>query len=148
MTDMVPYFQNTGAAADGLHSRLSGVFWWAWNSNAGKRPIFASPWTGLHAAPCMHACSSGTVHMLMGQLGVFRQVQAPMSERCRAARSASVAHKSACASERDTALSAGQSLGLVENWLQVDWNKVAYLQALGYTQWWLSGEAPTFSNPL
>ena len=38
MTDMIPYFQNTGAAADGLHSRLSGVFWWAWNSNAGEAP--------------------------------------------------------------------------------------------------------------
>ena len=79
---------------------------------------------------------------------MFKQVQAPMSEQCRAARSASVARKYACISERDTALSAGQSLGLVENWSQVDWNKVAYLQALGYTQWWLSGEAPTFSHPL
>lgn len=35
MTDMIPYWQNTGAAADGLHNRLSGMFWWAWNSNAG-----------------------------------------------------------------------------------------------------------------
>ena len=37
MTDMISYFQNSGAAADGLHNRLSGIFWWAWNSNAGKR---------------------------------------------------------------------------------------------------------------
>ncbi len=36
MTDMISYFQNSGAAADGLHNRLSGIFWWAWNSNAGK----------------------------------------------------------------------------------------------------------------
>lgn len=41
MTDMISYFQNSGAAADGLHNRLSGVFWWAWNSNAGK-PLQAS----------------------------------------------------------------------------------------------------------
>lgn len=31
---------------------------------------------------------------------------------------------------------AGQSLGLVQNWSQVDWNKVQYLLALGYTPWW------------
>jgi len=36
MTDMIGYFQNAGAAADGLHNRLSGMFWWAWNSNAGN----------------------------------------------------------------------------------------------------------------
>ena len=36
MTDMISYFQNSGAAADGLHNRLAGIFWWAWNSNAGK----------------------------------------------------------------------------------------------------------------
>ena len=44
MTDMIPYFQNSGAAADGLHNRLSGVFWWAWNSNSGNslwRPLTA-----------------------------------------------------------------------------------------------------------
>ena len=46
MTDMIPYFQNTGAAADGLHSRLSGVFWWAWNSNAGNDPPRTTPMTG------------------------------------------------------------------------------------------------------
>lgn len=38
MQDLIPYFWNTGAAADGLHNRLSGVFWWAWNSNAGTDP--------------------------------------------------------------------------------------------------------------
>ena len=55
MTDMVPYFQNTGAAADGLHSRLSGVFWWAWNSNAGESlPLkLALDSTTCHS---MHAC--------------------------------------------------------------------------------------------
>ena len=35
MQDLIPYFWNSGAAADGLHNRLSGVFWWAWNSNSG-----------------------------------------------------------------------------------------------------------------
>jgi hypothetical protein len=35
MQDLIPYFSNAGAAADGLHNPLSGVFWWAWNSNAG-----------------------------------------------------------------------------------------------------------------
>ena len=35
MQDLIPYFWNNGAAADGLHNKLSGVFWWAWNSNAG-----------------------------------------------------------------------------------------------------------------
>ena len=38
---------------------------------------------------------------------------------------------------------AGQSLGLVENWSQVDWNKVAYLEALGYTPWWLTPTPPS-----
>lgn len=38
---------------------------------------------------------------------------------------------------------AGQSLGLVENWSQVDWNKVAYLQALGYTPWWVDPTPPS-----
>ena len=33
---------------------------------------------------------------------------------------------------------AGQSLGLVQNWAQVDWNKVQYLIALGYSPWWVS----------
>lgn len=52
MTDMISYFQNSGAAADGLHNRLSGIFWWAWNSNAGKRSSGACPgcntkWAGL-----------------------------------------------------------------------------------------------------
>ena len=32
---------------------------------------------------------------------------------------------------------AGQSLGLVENWSQIDWNKVQYLLAFGYTPWWV-----------
>ena len=79
---------------------------------------------------------------------MFKQVQAPMSERCKAAHRVPVAQESACTSKRDTALSAGQSLGLVENWSQVDWNKVAYLQALGYTQWWLSGRSRKFSDLL
>ena len=55
-----------------------------------------------------------------------------------------MAYESVRTAERNTGLSAGQSLGLVENWSQVDWNKVAYLQALGYTQWWLSGRNPGF----
>ena len=55
MTDMVPYFQNTGAAADGLHSRLSGVFWWAWNSNAGKTPHYGLAQDRI-ARRSMHAC--------------------------------------------------------------------------------------------
>ena len=38
----------------------------------------------------------------------------------------------------------GQSLGLVENWSQVDWNKMQYLIALGYTPWWLQ-PTPTAS---
>lgn len=38
MQDLIPYFLNNGAAADGLHNRLSGVFWWAWNSNSGTPP--------------------------------------------------------------------------------------------------------------
>lgn len=38
MQDLIPYFWNNGAAADGLHNKLSGVFWWAWNSNAGTPP--------------------------------------------------------------------------------------------------------------
>ena len=46
MTDMIPYFQNSGAAADGLHNRLSGVFWWAWNSNSGN---------SLRRLPTVHA---------------------------------------------------------------------------------------------
>lgn len=32
---------------------------------------------------------------------------------------------------------AGQSLGLVENWSQIDWNKMQYLMAFGYTPWWV-----------
>ncbi|EIE18857.1 hypothetical protein COCSUDRAFT_59785 [Coccomyxa subellipsoidea C-169] len=75
MQDLIPYFLNNGAAADGLHNRLSGVFWWAWNSNSGTPPA---------------------------------------------------------------------SLGLVENWSQVDWNKMQYLIALGYTPWWLQ-PTPTAS---
>lgn len=38
---------------------------------------------------------------------------------------------------------AGQSLGLVENWSQLDWNKMAYLEALGYTPWWLTPTPPS-----
>ena len=48
MTDMISYFQNSGAAADGLHNRLSGVFWWAWNSNAGRSPAGACLRCSLH----------------------------------------------------------------------------------------------------
>ena len=33
---------------------------------------------------------------------------------------------------------AGQSLGLVQNWAQVDWNKVQYLIAFGYSPWWVT----------
>jgi len=39
MQDLIPYFWNNGAAADGLHNKLSGVFWWAWNSNAGPDSV-------------------------------------------------------------------------------------------------------------
>ena len=59
MQDLIPYFWNSGAAADGLHNRLSGVFWWAWNSNSGAAllgclqadawvpPSFLSPTTDV-----------------------------------------------------------------------------------------------------
>ena len=61
MTDMVPYFQNTGAAADGLHSRLSGVFWWAWNSNAGKSAaldrIACHNYVCMQSPCVLHTCS-------------------------------------------------------------------------------------------
>ncbi len=35
MTDLVPWMRNVSPANDGLHAALSGVFWWAWNSNSG-----------------------------------------------------------------------------------------------------------------
>ena len=40
---------------------------------------------------------------------------------------------------------AGQSLGLVQNWAQVDWNKVQYMIALGYSPWWVN-RAPVSSS--
>ena len=35
MTDLVPWVRNVAPADDGLHTPLSGLFWWAWNSNSG-----------------------------------------------------------------------------------------------------------------
>lgn len=51
MQDLIPYFWNNGAAADGLHNKLSGVFWWAWNSNSG------TPLNGATRS-CSHASCS------------------------------------------------------------------------------------------
>ena len=36
MADFATWCNNQGAAADGLHSAVSGVFWWAWNANSGQ----------------------------------------------------------------------------------------------------------------
>ena len=36
MADFATWFMNSGAAADGLHNKVSGVFFWAWNANSGE----------------------------------------------------------------------------------------------------------------
>lgn len=33
----------------------------------------------------------------------------------------------------------------MENWSQIDWNKMAYLQTVGYTPWWIT-PTPTSSE--
>ena len=35
MKDSAQYWLNTGAGNDGLHSKVNGLFWWAWNANSG-----------------------------------------------------------------------------------------------------------------
>ena len=35
MADFATWCNNQGAAQDGLHNAVSGVFWWAWNANSG-----------------------------------------------------------------------------------------------------------------
>ena len=35
MADFASWFMNTGSAADGLHNKVSGVFFWSWNANSG-----------------------------------------------------------------------------------------------------------------
>ena len=42
MTDLVPWVRNVAPADDGLHTPLSGLFWWAWNSNSGAVPAVCS----------------------------------------------------------------------------------------------------------
>ena len=61
MQDLIPYWQNTGAASDGLHNRLSGVFWWAWNSNAGAHTGAVRPVPTLVIAPSGPAGPSTTL---------------------------------------------------------------------------------------
>lgn len=41
MTDLVPWVRNIAPADDGLHTPLSGLFWWAWNSNSGAATAHA-----------------------------------------------------------------------------------------------------------
>lgn len=35
MADFATWINNAGSAADGLHNKVSGVMWWAWNANSG-----------------------------------------------------------------------------------------------------------------
>ena len=39
MADFAAWCNNQGAAADGLHNAVSGVFWWAWNANSGQTSL-------------------------------------------------------------------------------------------------------------
>lgn len=47
MADFATWVNAAGAAADGLHNKVSGVFWWAWNANSGVNP----PSTPTTSAP-------------------------------------------------------------------------------------------------
>ena len=62
MTDLVPWVRNVAPANDGLHTPLSGLFWWAWNSNsgAGMATYFALQQLACSLAGLVGHCSKNT----------------------------------------------------------------------------------------
>ena len=58
MTDLVPWVRNIAPADDGLHTPLSGLFWWAWNSNSGA-------WMARHSCLRRSVAKSHTVLLLL-----------------------------------------------------------------------------------
>ncbi|WP_068470682.1 cellulase family glycosylhydrolase [Candidatus Protochlamydia phocaeensis] len=48
MPDLAAYFNNTGAAADGKHHKISSWFYWSWNANSGDTGgIVADNWRDI-----------------------------------------------------------------------------------------------------
>jgi hypothetical protein len=60
MADLVPWVRNVAPADDGLHAALSGVFWWAWNSNSGA-PCSRRAWSDLQAGLARQACTGAAI---------------------------------------------------------------------------------------
>ena len=61
MLDVAKYVNLEGPASDGLHNRVSGYFWWAWNANSGAfLPAHSTP---VHSSMCVLACCTETAEL-------------------------------------------------------------------------------------